>query len=92
MVCWRESVSVGKDFPTASFSRSLDRGNIILNLQYLVVQQVCIRENVFICPSLRYEILTPNAIPKGFMDGKQACMLMVSILIEFSMSISVINR
>lgn len=28
--------------------------------------------------SLRYEILTPNAIPKGFMDGKQACVLMVS--------------
>ncbi|KFU95736.1 Myosin-9, partial [Chaetura pelagica] len=25
----------------------------------------------------RYEILTPNAIPKGFMDGKQACVLMV---------------
>lgn len=27
----------------------------------------------------RYEILAPNAIPKGFMDGKQACILMVSI-------------
>lgn len=27
---------------------------------------------------LRYEILTPNSIPKGFMDGKQACVLMVS--------------
>ena len=27
--------------------------------------------------SLRYEILTPNSIPKGFMDGKQACVLMV---------------
>lgn len=25
-----------------------------------------------------YEILTPNAIPKGFMDGKQACEKMVS--------------
>lgn len=25
----------------------------------------------------RYEILTPSAIPKGFMDGKQACCLMV---------------
>lgn len=24
-----------------------------------------------------YEILTPNAIPKGFMDGKQACEKMV---------------
>lgn len=30
------------------------------------------------CLSFRYEILTPNAIPKGFMDGKQACVLMVS--------------
>ncbi|TWW69197.1 A Myosin heavy chain 9 Myosin heavy chain, non-muscle IIa Non-muscle myosin heavy chain [Takifugu flavidus] len=28
----------------------------------------------------RYEILTPNAIPKGFMDGKQACMLMIKSL------------
>ena len=26
----------------------------------------------------RYEILAANAIPKGFMDGKQACCLMVS--------------
>ncbi|MGH0175444.1 UNVERIFIED_CONTAM: hypothetical protein FKN15_070355 [Acipenser sinensis] len=25
----------------------------------------------------RYEILTPSAIPKGFMDGKQACVLML---------------
>ncbi|XP_064416942.1 myosin-10 isoform X3 [Latimeria chalumnae] len=28
----------------------------------------------------RYEILTPNAIPKGFMDGKQACELMIQSL------------
>ncbi|KAM4594319.1 myosin-9-like [Fundulus diaphanus] len=28
----------------------------------------------------RYEILTPNAIPKGFMDGKQACELMIKAL------------
>ncbi|XP_032543606.1 myosin-9 [Chiroxiphia lanceolata] len=28
----------------------------------------------------RYEILTPNAIPKGFMDGKQACVLMIKAL------------
>ncbi|KAM3598487.1 uncharacterized protein V6R79_018664 [Siganus canaliculatus] len=28
----------------------------------------------------RYEILTPNAIPKGFMDGKQACVLMIKSL------------
>lgn len=42
------------------------------------------KENVFIFPCLRYEILTPNAIPKGFMDGKQACMLMVICLIELS--------
>lgn len=27
----------------------------------------------------RYELLTPNAIPKGFMDGKQACEKMVSV-------------
>uniref|UniRef100_A0A673C933 Myosin-9 n=1 Tax=Sphaeramia orbicularis TaxID=375764 RepID=A0A673C933_9TELE len=28
----------------------------------------------------RYEILTPNAIPKGFMDGKQACERMIESL------------
>ncbi|XP_065134483.1 myosin-9 isoform X1 [Paramisgurnus dabryanus] len=28
----------------------------------------------------RYEILTPNSIPKGFMDGKQACVLMIRAL------------
>ncbi|XP_012588970.1 PREDICTED: myosin-14 [Condylura cristata] len=28
----------------------------------------------------RYEILTPNAIPKGFMDGKQACEKMIHAL------------
>ncbi|XP_064423688.1 myosin-10 isoform X2 [Latimeria chalumnae] len=28
----------------------------------------------------RYEILTPNAIPKGFMDGKQACAQMIRAL------------
>ncbi|EDL22741.1 myosin, heavy polypeptide 14, isoform CRA_b, partial [Mus musculus] len=28
----------------------------------------------------RYEILTPNAIPKGFMDGKQACEKMIQAL------------
>ncbi|XP_062244041.1 myosin-10-like [Platichthys flesus] len=28
----------------------------------------------------RYEILTPNAIPKGFMDGKQACERMIYAL------------
>lgn len=30
------------------------------------------------CFCYRYEILAANAIPKGFMDGKQACSLMVS--------------
>nr|3DTP_B Chain B, Myosin-11,Myosin-7 [Gallus gallus] len=28
----------------------------------------------------RYEILAANAIPKGFMDGKQACILMIKAL------------
>uniref|UniRef100_F7B708 Myosin-9 n=1 Tax=Macaca mulatta TaxID=9544 RepID=F7B708_MACMU len=32
----------------------------------------------------RYEILTPNSIPKGFMDGKQACVLMVKPLLQVS--------
>ncbi len=38
----------------------------------------------------RYELLTPNVIPKGFMDGKKACEKMVccchlEILSEFNM-------
>lgn len=28
----------------------------------------------------RYELLTPNVIPKGFMDGKKACQKMVCCL------------
>lgn len=28
----------------------------------------------------RYELLTPNVIPKGFMDGKKACEKMISAL------------
>lgn len=32
--------------------------------------------------SYRYEILTPNAIPRTFMDGKQASELMVGNLSE----------
>lgn len=28
----------------------------------------------------RYEILTPNIIPKGFMDGKEACRRMIEAL------------
>ena len=35
-------------------------------------------KRLFGCFSYRYEILTPNAIPKGFMDGKQACERLVS--------------
>jgi len=30
----------------------------------------------------RYELLTPNVIPKGFMDGKKACQKMVSFCIK----------
>lgn len=29
----------------------------------------------------RYELLTPNVIPKGFMDGKKACQKMVCFLL-----------
>lgn len=28
----------------------------------------------------RYELLTPNVIPKGFMDGKKACEKMVGVM------------
>jgi hypothetical protein len=31
----------------------------------------------------RYELLTPNVIPKGFMDGKKACEKMVSTIMCF---------
>lgn len=36
-----------------------------------------ISQNICLFSLSRYEILTPNAIPKGFMDGKQACERMV---------------
>uniref|UniRef100_A0A8C4YIF2 Myosin heavy chain 11 n=1 Tax=Gopherus evgoodei TaxID=1825980 RepID=A0A8C4YIF2_9SAUR len=36
----------------------------------------------------RYEILASNAIPKGFMDGKQACILMTFKVKEFAPDIS----
>lgn len=39
----------------------------MVNTNVLRVGRVC-----------RYEILAAHAIPKGFMDGKQACCLMVS--------------
>lgn len=36
---------------------------------------------LYLCSHVyRYEILTPNAIPKGFMDGKQACERMVVLV------------
>lgn len=38
----------------------------------------CQKVSLSVRVSLRYEILTPNAIPRTFMDGKQACELMVS--------------
>lgn len=41
-----------------------------------------IRVVLTVCMS-RYEILTPNAIPKGFMDGKQACERMVGTGLSF---------
>lgn len=40
--------------------------------------------------SVRYEILTPNAIPRTFMDGKQACELMVSVGIK-TISVVLLN-
>ena len=35
---------------------------------------------IFIPLFLRYELLTPNVIPKGFMDGKKACEKMLDSL------------
>jgi len=31
----------------------------------------------------RYELLTPNVIPRGFMDGKNACAKMVSAVFQW---------
>lgn len=36
-----------------------------------------LRIYLFVC-GCRYELLTPNVIPKGFMDGKKAVVEMVS--------------
>ena len=33
-------------------------------------------------PFVRYEILTPNVVPKGFMDGKKAAQKMVRVLVS----------
>lgn len=38
------------------------------------------------CHVCRYEILAAHAIPKGFMDGKQACCLMVSFVLVLTCS------
>ena len=35
----------------------------------------------------RYELLTPNVIPKGFMDGKKACAKMVSLIFTLIISL-----
>lgn len=37
----------------------------------------CVSTSITSTSFHRYEILAANAIPKGFMDGKQACILMV---------------
>ena len=33
----------------------------------------------------RYELLTPNVIPRGFMDGKKACEKMVRVLFRLAL-------
>ena len=35
----------------------------------------------------RYELLTPNVIPKGFMDGKKACEKMIKVFFFFLISL-----
>lgn len=37
----------------------------------------------------RYELLTPNVIPKGFMDGKKACEKMVRIVLRYAWKLAV---
>lgn len=89
MEFWRESVSADKGSLTASHSRSSDRGVHVvvlsnhidllwpfLKLTHPHCQTDLLTEHL----SCRYEILTPNAIPRTFMDGKQASELMVSCL------------
>ena len=38
----------------------------------------------------RYELLTPNVIPKGFMDGKKACEKMVNLF--YCLILPIINQ
>jgi len=52
--------------------------SVVPNTVYCMVQVIVSYAILFILPfTYRYEILAANAIPKGFMDGKQACCLMV---------------
>jgi len=39
----------------------------------------------------RYELLTPNVIPKGFMDGKKACEKMVCSRLNYDLSFCVLS-
>lgn len=88
MVCWRGSGSAGKDFPTESSSRSSVSGEWDLMIHSLTEAKPGnnvaakpfhhIKLGIFLSPH-SYEILAASAIPKGFMDGKQACCLMVNL-------------
>lgn len=88
MVSWRVSVFADRVSPIASSSRSSDRGTFTWKHLRLLEDFMCgvvltmpkLWLFFFFCHAYRYEILTPNAIPKGFMDGKQACERMVSHL------------
>jgi hypothetical protein len=49
--------------------------SVIIHIQLL--HCLCLSHSV-LC--FRYELLTPNVIPKGFMDGKKACEKMVGVM------------
>ena len=63
----REYEFVVRDFPIAFYFKNSNRGK---NKKYVKI-------HFDVWGFFRYEILTPSAIPKGFMDGRKACQLMV---------------
>ena len=69
--------TVGMKYPDGYNIRILIRKHIVLTL-CLITPLAPVFE--LLTSLARYELLTPNVIPKGFMDGRKACQKMVCVL------------